>query len=100
MREKFNKELRKKQSNYPMLEETPVRLQVNWGSTEHYTIDGVRNLVSIKTIVFRFGNPKMTDLERENARLQKELREAKMERDILKKAISIFSANDKKSTNL
>jgi transposase len=42
----------------------------------------------------------MTDLERENARLQKELRDAKMERDILKKAISIFSVSDGKSTNL
>jgi len=45
------------------------------------------------------GKPKMTDLERENAHLQKELREAKMERDILKKAVSIFSRNDGKSTN-
>ena len=46
------------------------------------------------------GNPKMTDLERENARLQKELREARMERDILKKAISIFSVSDGKSISL
>ena len=46
------------------------------------------------------GNPKLTDLERENARLQKELRDAKMERDILKKAISIFSVSDGKSTSL
>ncbi len=46
------------------------------------------------------GNPKMTDLERENARLQKELRDARMERDILKKAISIFSVSDGKSTSL
>lgn len=46
------------------------------------------------------GKPKMTDLERENARLKKELRDAKMERDILKKAISIFSVRDGKSTNL
>lgn len=45
------------------------------------------------------GNPKMTDLERENAQLQKELREAKMERDILKKAISIFSVSDGRPTN-
>ncbi|MDA3824219.1 MAG: transposase [Bacteroidales bacterium] len=45
------------------------------------------------------GKPKMTDLERENARLQKELRDAKMERDILKKAVSIFSRSDGKSTN-
>lgn len=46
------------------------------------------------------GKPKMTDIEKENARLQKELREVKMEREILKKAISIFSTRDGKSTNL
>ncbi|MFA9409358.1 MAG: transposase [Candidatus Dadabacteria bacterium] len=46
------------------------------------------------------GKPKMTDLEREIARLRKELRDAKMERDILKKAVSIFSKSDGKSTNL
>ncbi len=45
------------------------------------------------------GKPKMTDLEREIARLRKELRDAKMERDILKKAVSIFSRSDGKSTN-
>jgi transposase len=46
------------------------------------------------------GKPKMTDLEKEVARLRKELRDAKMERDILKKAVSIFSKSDGKSTNL
>ena len=46
------------------------------------------------------GKPKMTDLEREVARLKSELRDAKMERDILKKAVSIFSRSDGKSTNL
>jgi len=45
------------------------------------------------------GKPKMTDLEKENASLRKELRDAKMERDILKKAVSIFSRSDGKSTN-
>ena len=45
------------------------------------------------------GKPKMTDLEKENARLQKELRDAKIERDILKKAVSIFSRSDGISTN-
>ena len=40
------------------------------------------------------GTPKMTDLEREVTRLRKELRDAKMEREILKKAISIFSVSD------
>jgi transposase len=46
------------------------------------------------------GNPKMTDLERENARLKKELRDSRIEGEILKKAISIFSKSDGKSTNL
>jgi transposase len=45
------------------------------------------------------GKAKMTDQEREIAQLKKELRDAKMERDILKKAISIFSVSDGKSTN-
>ena len=46
------------------------------------------------------GTPKMTDLERENARLRRELRDTKMEREILKKAISIFSVSDGKFTSL
>lgn len=45
------------------------------------------------------GKPKITNLERENTRLSKELRDAKMERNILKKAVSIFSKSDGKSTN-
>lgn len=45
------------------------------------------------------GNANLSDLERENLRLKKELREAQLERDILKKAVSIFSKGDIKSTN-
>ena len=45
------------------------------------------------------GKPKLTDQERENAELRKQLRDAEMERDILKKAISIFSKSDGRSTN-
>ena len=44
------------------------------------------------------GNPKMTDEQKEIARLKKQLKEAELERDILKKAIGIFSASDKKNT--
>lgn len=46
-----------------------------------------------------YGKPKQTPEEAEIARLKKQLRDAEMERDILKKAISIFSRNDGKSTN-
>jgi len=46
------------------------------------------------------GKPKMTEMEREVVRLKKELRDAKMEWDILKKAVSIFSKSDGKSTSL
>lgn len=40
------------------------------------------------------GNANMTAEQKEIARLKKELREAQIERDILKKAVSIFSRND------
>lgn len=45
------------------------------------------------------GKPKLTDEEREIVELRKQLRDAEMERDILKKAISIFSKSDGRSTN-
>lgn len=45
------------------------------------------------------GNLKMTEEQKEIARLKKELREAKLERDILKKAVSIFSKSDGKYFN-
>lgn len=45
------------------------------------------------------GNPKQTAEEKEIARLKKELRETQLERDILKKAVSIFSKSDGKYSN-
>ena len=42
----------------------------------------------------------MTDEEKEIARLKKALKEAELERNILKKAIGIFSVSDKKNTGL
>jgi transposase len=45
------------------------------------------------------GNANMTAEQKEISRLKKELREAQIERDILKKAISIFSRNDGKYSN-
>jgi len=45
------------------------------------------------------GKENMTDEQKEITRLKKELREAQLERDILKKAISIFSKGDSKYTD-
>ena len=42
------------------------------------------------------GNPRQTEEEKEIARLKKHLRETQLERDILKKAVSIFSKSDGK----
>jgi transposase len=42
------------------------------------------------------GQVNLSDQERELKRLQNELNEVRMERDILKKAISIFSKTDRK----
>lgn len=46
------------------------------------------------------GNKQLTDIERENETLKKQLKQAEIERDILKKAVSIFSKSDSKFTNL
>lgn len=45
------------------------------------------------------GNPSLTPEEKEIARLKKELREISEERDILKKAVSIFSTGDRRNIN-
>lgn len=46
------------------------------------------------------GNIKQGESEKEFALLRRELRDVTMERDILKKAISIFSTSDKKNLRL
>jgi transposase len=43
------------------------------------------------------GNLKQTEAEKELSQTKRELREVTMERDILKKAISIFSTSDRKN---
>ncbi len=45
------------------------------------------------------GNKKMTEKESEIVRLRKELADIRMERDILKKAVGIFSKSDGKYFN-
>ncbi len=45
------------------------------------------------------GNKILTEEEKEIVRLKKGLRDAQLERDILKKAVSIFSKNDGKYSN-
>jgi len=45
------------------------------------------------------GNANLTDEQKEIARLKKELKNAQIERDILKKAVSIFSKGDDKYSN-
>lgn len=45
------------------------------------------------------GNTNMTAEQKEITKLKKELREAQLERDILKKAVSIFSKGDSKFTD-
>ena len=43
------------------------------------------------------GNPKLTEEQREIAELKKKLRDVEIERNILKKAIAIFSYGDRKN---
>jgi len=46
------------------------------------------------------GKQNLSESELEIKELKKQLREAQLERDILKKAVGIFSKNDKKFSNL
>ena len=46
------------------------------------------------------GNISQTAEQKEITRLKKELKDAQLERDILKKAVGIFSKSDKTSINL
>jgi len=43
------------------------------------------------------GKPKLTDQQREITELKKQLRDSELENQILKKAVSIFSANGRKN---
>jgi transposase len=43
------------------------------------------------------GKPKLTDEQKEITELKKQLKDVFLENEILKKAVSIFSRNDKKS---
>lgn len=45
------------------------------------------------------GKKQLTEEQKELAQLKRRLSDVEMERDILKKAVSIFSASDRKSTN-
>ncbi|MBK9593195.1 MAG: transposase [Crocinitomicaceae bacterium] len=45
------------------------------------------------------GKKQLTEEQKEIARLKRKLADMEMERDILKKAVSIFSVSDRKSSN-
>jgi transposase len=45
------------------------------------------------------GKKQLTEEQKELAKLRRELDDVKMERDILKKAVSIFSVSDRRSSN-
>lgn len=45
------------------------------------------------------GVPRLSDEQKQIAELKKQLADARLERDILKKAVSIFSVSDRKSSN-
>lgn len=73
--------------------------------SEEYNLDGSmirrwkREHKNDKEAFTGKGNPSLTPEEKEIARLKKELREISEERDILKKAVSIFSKGDRKNIN-
>lgn len=59
-----------------------------------------RQYVSGKEAFTGSGKPSLSPQEQEIRELKKRLREAEMERDILKKAVRIFSKSDRGNTGL
>lgn len=59
----------------------------------------LRENLSAKESFTGKGNISLSPEQKEIAQLRAELKETKLERDILKKAVSIFSKSDGKSTN-
>lgn len=54
---------------------------------------------SVSDVFLGKGKVSLTEEQKEIQRLRKELREARLEADILKKAVSIFSKSDNKFTS-
>ena len=74
--------------------------------SEEYNLDGSmirrwrREYQSSKESFTGKGIASLTPEEKEIAKLKKELKEVQEERDILKKAVSIFSRGDRRNMNL
>ena len=74
-------------------EELGIRAALLYKWRSNLLTDGVRSFSGN-------GNKKQTPEEKEIALLKKQVRELQLEREILKKAVGIFSKSDKTSTNL
>ena len=88
-----------------MISELVLSAQSAKSLPEEYGVDAstVRNWKNLyqsnKEAFTGSGTPSLTPEEKEIRKLKKQLREAEMERDILKKEVGIFSQSDRKSTN-
>lgn len=78
------------------IEELAVRFEVSEATIYRWRKAYARNE---RTCFPGRGNKEMTETERKIAALEKELRETRLERDILKKAVGIFSKSDRKFSN-
>jgi transposase len=100
-RKKFDREFKLKAVELSYQRENLVALALELGIRPELLYRWRTELaISRETSFPGNGKQKMTAEESELARLRKELDDMRMERDILKKAISIFSKNDGKHTGL
>ena len=82
-----------RESAKEVAEELGIRPTLLYKWRANLLTDGVRSFSGN-------GNKKQTPEEKQLALLQKQVRELQLEREILKKAVGIFSKSDKTSTNL
>jgi transposase len=99
MKKKYDKEFKIMISELMLSGQSAKSLSEEYG-VDASTIRNWKNLYQSNKEAFTgSGNPSLTLEEKEIRRLKKQLREAEMERDILKKAVGIFSMSDRKRTD-
>jgi len=98
-RKKYSKEFKQKAVELSQVRGNVQEIALELGISADLIYRWRRELTNHPSLAFSGnGNPQLTAEQKELARLKKAFADLKMENDILKKAVSIFSVSDRKST--
>ena len=98
MRKTYDKEFKTMICELLLSGQNAKTLSEEYGVDAHLMRKWKRQYMGKREAFTGSGNPSLSPEEKEIRALKKRLREAEMERDILKKALVIFSKSDRTST--